>query len=124
MTKVDPVISMGIDEEDGISGFFANQPQPAAVPPAAPPVSKPQPLPVPRTASPERGGKGTTLMRISLSAKASIYRARQCYEIATGKKTSMSTFLELCVRRALPRLSKEAADIYRSASGVDLVEDS
>jgi hypothetical protein len=56
-------------------------------------------------------------MRITDSAKGTIYRAHQCYDIATGRRSSMSDFLELCVRRALPRISKEASDIFRSAAG-------
>ena len=130
MANNDIIVSMGEDNEETVSGFFGNLNTPKKVAPKKPhPENPPTPEDTEKAALParqshpahpaqtRRQAAAWTLMRITDSAKGTIYRAHQCYEIATGRRSSMSDFLELCVRRALPRISKEASDIFRSAAG-------
>ena len=130
MANNDIIVSMGEDNEETVSGFFGNLNTPKKV---APKKTRPENPPTPEDtekaalparqshpahpAQTRRQAAAWTLMRITDSAKGTIYRAHQCYDIATGRRSSMSDFLELCVRRALPRISKEASDIFRSAAG-------
>jgi len=133
MKENDIVVSMGEDNEETVSGFFGNlntpkkvtlqkpRPEnprtPEGTEKAALPARQSHPAHPAPPAQTRRQAAAWTLMRITGSAKGTIYRAHQCYDIATGRHSSMSDFLELCVRRALPRISKEASDIFRSAAG-------
>ena len=128
MANNDIIVSMGEDNEETVSGFFGNLNTPKKVTPKKPrPENPPTPEDTEKAALParqsppaktrRRAAASWTSMRITDSAKGTIYRAHQCYDIATGRHSSMSDFLELCVRRALPRISKEASDIFRSAAG-------
>ena len=127
MANNDIIVSMGEDNEETVSGFFGNLNTPKKVTPKKPrPENPPTPEDTEKAALParqsppaqtRRQAAAWTSMRITDSAKGTIYRAHQCYDIATGRRSSMSDFLELCVRRALPRISKEASDIFRSAAG-------
>ena len=133
MKDNDIVVSMGEDNEETMNGFFGNlnaqQKTPSKKAKPAPSSSSlkdsgiPEPVKQTPQMQPRSGGDARrqasawTSMRISDSAKSTIYRAHQCYDIATGRRSSMSDFLELCVRRALPRISKEASDIFRNAIG-------
>lgn len=66
--------------------------------------------PLPR----QRGKKtGSTLIRISSEHKEVIEQYHQAYCLATKKAVTLSEFLALCTRRALPHISKDAADIIR-----------
>lgn len=57
--------------------------------------------------------KGSTHIRLTNDVKTFCYRAHQCYQLATGKHLSLSSFIELCVKRALPHISKEASELMR-----------
>ncbi len=68
------------------------------------------------THQPSPSGKKTknwNSIRITTTQKASLDQAHQAYRLATGKTISLSDFIGLCVRRALPHISKEAADLMR-----------
>lgn len=128
MANNDIIVSMGEDNEETVSGFFGNLNTPKKVTLQKPrPENPPTPEGTEKAALPARQSPPAqtrrqataswTSMRITGSAKGTIYRAHQCYDIATGRHSSMSDFLELCVRRALPLISKEASDIFRSAAG-------
>ena len=64
---------------------------------------------------PRRQEKATasTHIRVSSEQKKVIEQYHQAYCLATKKAITLSEFLALCVRRALPHISKDAADIIR-----------
>ena len=63
----------------------------------------------------QRGKKVTasTHIRVSLEHKEFLEQCLCAYYLTTKKTISLSEFLVLCVRRALPHISKETADLIR-----------
>lgn len=54
-----------------------------------------------------------THIRLTDAVKTDVDRSLQAYRLVTGKSVSLSEFIGTCVRRALPHISKEAAEMVR-----------
>lgn len=119
----DIIIGMGTSAENFSNSFFAEEELPQkekrreekTVTPSKPKLPK-APTP-PQGSEPARKTQLSGSIRIQKADKAYIDRAVLSYRIATGKQISLSEFLCLCVRRALPRVSKEASDLLKTIMG-------
>ena len=112
MTKNnDFAVALGSEQsEQQLDYFFGEQSEPSPEKAEADEGGE-EVKPLPR----QRGKKVTasTHIRVSLEHKEFLEQCLCAYYLTTKKTISLSEFLVLCVRRALPHISKETADLIR-----------
>lgn len=119
MSKSDPAIDMLADSKQLLDNYFTEdekeggpiQEQGEETPPVSPSPA------VRRRREPSGEKPEWTNIRITTSCRRNLKLSMQAYTAYTGKEISTSSFIDLMLRRGLPRVSKEAADFVRQILG-------